>query len=286
MIDWDKILAEQAAHSPHYFHYHQFAYGGYSNQQAVTCQVCNSEVRLVWHHDHFGDRCVDLLYKHHPYRTYSMGASDWRTVSEDYYREAVFFYTFPATEVCHPCNMICPEVKKVRREIPRWVSFSPDEMVKIRADRALASFADLWAAKKEVYRPRLRKLQELGVTREEILKMWNDRSPQSHSSTEENRNRMLTLLKKAPILIQELCEAPGNERELAAYMHRADWDRGHANSFIYWYHKKHGDPSCRNNQFGIGPLGFVGWFVMLVEGRGEEAERELQRRLRNKQLYG
>ncbi len=246
------------------------------------CPVCTAKTFLVRHRDHFGDNCIDILTKHFQ-DIHAQRGGDARS----FYSSASYtliqqqhdsFYTFPDTYICQPCNMICAGVKKVITSIPRWVSFSPDEMILLRADPKLLQFSALWATKKETYRLRLRALIKSGVEQAVIERMWRDRSRQSYSNTEQLRTAMLRRLADA-VGIENLSDVPGNERSIAKIMRREGWTSREANSFIYWYHKKHGDPSCRHNQFGIGEMGFVEWFRELVVGDTDKAEAEMSRRL-------
>ena len=73
-----------------------------------------------------------------------------------------------------------------------------------------------------------------------------------------------------------LCEKPGNELALARWIRTLEWPyHPEAHNFIFWYHAKHGDTLCRNNQLGIGQRRFVGWWEKLVQGDEAGAQQAL-----------
>lgn len=90
---------------------------------------------------------------------------------------------------------------------------------------------------------------------------------------------MLTLLAAAPSDFRSLCEEIGNDRILAERIGTFRWPPSAINSFVYWYHKKHGDSSCRNNEFGVGESAFVRWFKGVASGQAGSADADLNRRI-------
>jgi hypothetical protein len=181
--------------------------------------------------------------------------------------------------ICGRCNGIDAAIKQRAPILPRWVSFAPPELVRLRDGDGREALAEIWPARKELYRPHLRRLiNEFGISREAIAAAWRDRSRQSSDNAARNRKAMLELLAAAPAEMRELCEAPGNEVALAEWIRKLEWPwyGGGAFNFIHWCHKQHGDPQCRNNQFGIAEGRFVKWFEALVAGDDGNAEQILE----------
>jgi hypothetical protein len=233
--------------------------------RGISCPVCERTAgNLVEHHDHFGDLCQRLLYQ-------ATGRLEW-------YFEQNPWATFPKVFICRKCNAIDVWAKRSVPKLPLWVSFSPVELCSLvdRDDAAITRLCtEIWPFQREQYKRKLRQLIELGVIKEMIAREWYDRSQQSYSGAGENRRVMLEYLAAAPTEVKELCQQPGNEKILAEWIiiRRLQWPwYPPALHFIFWYHKKHGDPSCRNNQFGITEGRFLAWWRELVAGNPAGAQ--------------
>lgn len=240
----------------------------YLHKARGVCPVCHKETRLVRHHDHFQDFCLKLA----PLRSLSEIREDRN--SRD------FWATFLEVYICHECNGICPDIKEKNSFLPKCVSFSPEEMILLLRDKKQLS--NIWKRKKELYRPRFQRLLALGIAKKIITEAWQDRSIPPNT-TRITRERMLVLLEQMPQEFQQLCTISGNDIQLATHLKKAQWENWACNSFCFWYHAKHGDPGCRNNQFGIGCSLFRNWFCALCLGENVRAQSELSRGLYYKQ---
>jgi hypothetical protein len=253
--------------------------------------VCGTETDLVEHHDHFSDLCLGLLRGSDGFRRYQEQARAFFAADPDHWLAAPgrperppwwgedhhhSWETFPRTLICERCNGIDAEIKQAIGELPRWVSFAPDELQVWGRSEDLVILADeIWPARRAIYQPWLCRLLELGVTREALDAAWHDRSPQDYGAR-GNRRVMLQHLAAAPDEMRALCGQPGNEAALADWIRRLDWPPRPAHNFIFWYHAGHGDPQCRHNQFGIGQQAFVAWWAALVAGDEAGAGRILE----------
>jgi hypothetical protein len=238
----------------------------------MYCPICGQQDVLVLHHDHFEDVCHAILvhlrngqewdeWKYHP------------LVLEPYPPWATFIRTY----ICDACNHFDAEVKMLNRTLPRWVSFSPEEIFYLKQDSN--RFDVIWAQKNELYRQRLRRLTSHGVSKEVITEVWCNKD-WGKSRPFLNKRTMLSAYADTPAAFKELCDKPGNERQLAVLIRQFGWDSGITNSFIFWYHKLHGDPGCKNNQFGVGPSAFAEWWNGLAHGNAMLAEMALEARMR------
>lgn len=197
--------------------------------------------------------------------------------------DELIWATFPDTEICQPCNAIDADVKKQRREqrqpLPRWTSFSPEEMGLLRTPLGepanLTRLPEIWEEKRKAYGARFRNLRTLGVAEEAIKAVWRDRTSRRDPNTAEARRRaMLRQFDKAPPDFRALTRSgPGKDLELARRIGELGWDARAVQSFVYWYHRLHGDPNCRNNHLRIGEGNFVRWFQLIAEGDEAEARK-------------
>lgn len=235
--------------------------GAYCCYRVFECPVCMKTALLVLHHDHFSDLCQRIIE-----------TMDIERRSELFKTRAAMT-TFDPVLICHNCNMIDVEIKKEHSYLPRWVSFSTDEMKEIRQG---ASIAELWKRKKDAYRPTLRLFLAFGVSQEQIRTLWLSRNP-SMTGRNVRRQQMLEKWYKLPFEVRSLFKSLGNEKQLAFHMRDAGWTWQDASSFIYWYHAANGDPYLRKTSvaglynFGryghkcLGQFRFRDWFCSLVE---------------------
>lgn len=235
------------------------------------CPVCHLLTKqVVSHHDHFGDVCVSLLR-----RIYADPLP--RCLGEGERWE-----TFERLDICLVCNQICAEVKGRNRTLPEFVSFSPDEMELLRTEERVTLFhggeswvtrsdrlPGIWAHKKEQYRVHFRALLGMGVTRSDIQEAWVKRLPYVNQAR-LNRQYLSALMKGQPEL-EALCEQRGQYWAIAEHLRRLGWGHRAANTLIFWYQSKHGDPGCRKNFIGCGPSIFARWFCTLACGDVLEA---------------
>jgi hypothetical protein len=201
-----------------------------------------------------GDQDYDE-WKYHPLALYH----DWAT--------------FVRTMICVECNHYDVEVKQREQILPLWTSFSPEEIYELKRDHS--TICAIWPERRELYRARLRVLTSHGVSRELITEVWNNKD-WGKSRVFLNRRTMLAAYDEAPDALKKLCQTPGNEKQLASLIRLLNWDSGITNSFIFWYHKQHGDPGCKKNQFGLGSSTFARWWNILVHEGEEAAERHKQ----------
>lgn len=266
---------------------------------AGVCAACRKQVEYLFrHHDHFSDFCFTLRPNNLKY------SNEGNDVSH-------LWETFPSAEVCSSCNAICPEVKRnTSMLLPKFVSFSPDEMrcllsggLSQQRDRPggrsfpfvpwsestelRALINTIWAAKREAYRPYIKKLVDLGVTRDAISLAWNDRKvtvDTAQVARSKSRQEMLAAIKQLPQAFHELCERPGNDEQLAQIFCSFNIS-DHATSFLYWYHVRHGDSYLKKNHLGVGPMAFCDWFRTLCLGKVTEANHAIAERLRRERYW-
>jgi hypothetical protein len=269
-------------------------------REMIGCVVCLKSVeRLFRHHDHFSDFCLALI----PFDKPGIRYTDDGTYTS-------LWNTFPPSEICGSCNAICPEVKRNTPLLRKFVSFSPQEMSRLlsgglneQRDRPNGrSFPfvpwsaapqlrrlvdDIWASKKEIYRPYLQKLIAAGVSKDDITVAWNDRSvtrDTAQDARKKSRQEMLAAIAKLPKIFHELCQLPGNDERLAALLYQHQLS-SHGTSFVWWYHVKHGDSYLKKNHLGVGPMAFCGWFVDRCFGKVAEAARAIAERLRRERYW-
>ncbi len=263
------------------------------------CAAClKASEYLFNHHDHFSDFCFALRPSN---LRYSKEGDDVSHLWE----------TFPRAQICSSCNAICPEVKRnTSTLLPKFVSFSPDEMRRLlsgglsqqrdrpggrsfpfvpwsAAPELRALINTIRAVKKEAYRPYIKKLVDLGVTRDAISLAWNDRKvtvDTAQVARSKSRQEMFAAIKQLPQTFHELCERPGNNVQLAEFFHRFGLS-DHATSFLYWYHVKHGDSYLKKNHLGVGPMAFCDWFRNRCLGKVAEADRAIAERLRRERYW-
>lgn len=235
------------------------------------CPVCHwLTERVVSHHDHFSDVCVSIL------------RCTYANAPPNCLEESEWWETFERMDICPICNQICAEVKGRNRILPEFVSFSPDEMELLRTDDRVTLFHGgeswvtrsdplpaIWEHKKEQYRVHFRTLMDLGVTRSAIQEAWKKRTPYVNQA-ELNRQHLFDLMRDQPGL-GVLCEQPGKYWAIADHLRRLGWGHREANTLIFWYEAKHGDPGCHKNFIGCGPSVFAKWFCKLACGDTFEA---------------
>jgi hypothetical protein len=136
------------------------------------CPVCGGTIKLVIHHDHFGEWCTNVIRAHWKQVDPSDDSEQrcrWLAINRvDLYSDSYYdpdykgryekelqpdrptWHTFPPTWICSNCNGICAAIKRSFSWLPKFVSFTPAEMAILRTDGfKLDVVKRIWVRKKE-----------------------------------------------------------------------------------------------------------------------------------------
>lgn len=222
-----------------------------------SCPVCNRNRSPVVHHDHFADAVSSAVA--HP------------LVDLD---DAP---TFRDTLICSVCNSLDAVAKVELPRLPAWFSLAPDEMRRVRVDDGrvdVEAVAEIWERKRTtVFVEKLEYLFMRGAGREALRSALRSYVPPGR----ERSRKMESLADDVSRLAQRDPEfgrqvlAPGNDLALVSTLVSAGWSDGRIGSFVYAYHRKHGNPGLRSRPEEFGKQQYLRWLLLHGKDQIDEA---------------
>lgn len=219
-----------------------------------ACPVCGCHPahakQLVVHHDHFPDALWPLAKK----------PELWPLLEQ--------MATFQPTRLCGACNSLDSIAKAELPKLPKWFSLSPDDMRRVRMANAkpdLDHVKAIWDEKRSgIIAEHCRRLWTHGVPKEDIRAVLAAYRTAGAERSEKRANlaQKVSAIATTNPTFRRLFHKPGNDLALVAILVKEQWETRQVKSFVYYYHRRHGDTAMEQRPQELGPVQFIEWLVM------------------------